>query len=59
MCDLSFLLEPNLSDSPSFTRGTEMPQSLLECDIILYGTHRLCLHEPGDELIGLTVVIQT
>jgi hypothetical protein len=36
-----------------------MPQSLLECDIILYGTHRLRLHEPGDELIGFTVVTQS
>ena len=37
----------------SFTRRTETPQSLLECDIILYWTNSLCLHETGDELIAL------
>ncbi len=32
---MPFFFKPNLSDSTSFTRGAEMPQSLLECDMIL------------------------
>jgi hypothetical protein len=29
-----------------------MPQSLLECDIILGEANSLCLHETGDDLIA-------
>jgi hypothetical protein len=46
---MSNYLKPNLSDSPSFTRETEMPQSLLECDIILGEAINLGLHETGDD----------
>jgi len=31
-----------------------MPQSLLECDVILGEANHLCLHETGDDLIALT-----
>ena len=40
---MPFFFKPNLRDSTSFTRGAEMPQSLLECDTILAEVNKFVL----------------